>query len=121
MIIEIGNKPLSELTSKNIMDIVSIIGAAPSSEFWKEPELLDFDNELFNETITVDYVCYRKSDNKRSCEYSFFLNHKKFYWHYTKDYERLQKQHRHHSREFSMEVWKYLIQQGFDVPLYNNA
>ncbi len=121
MIIEIGNKPLRELTAENIMQIIIIIGAAPHLEFWNDTVLLEFDNELFCDSITVGYVSYRKSDNKKSQEYTFFLNHKNYYWHYTKDYERLQKQQRHHRRDFSLEVWKYLIQQGFDVPLYNNA
>lgn len=121
MQIEIGTKKLSELTAENIMQIVMIIGAAPSSEFWNEPTLLDFNNTMFSDTITIDYVSYRKSDNKKSCKYTFFFDVKRFSWHYTKDFEIYHKWQRHHSSKLGLPELRYLISQGFDVPLYNNA
>ena len=118
MFIEIGSKPLKELTVENVIDIVKIIGAMPCLEYWHEPTVIEFDNTMFSDTIVVYYKSYRISDNKESQEYMFFLDFKRFHWHYSKDYERVNKLQRHHSREFSLEVLRYLIKQGFDVPLY---
>lgn len=121
MIIEIGNKPLKELTSDNLIEIIKIIGCTPSPKYWNESTLLDFNNTMFSDTIVVDYTSYRTADNKKSCDYTFFFNFKDLRWHYLKDFERHMRQHRQHSSLVSLPVLRYLIEQGFDVPLYNNA
>jgi len=118
MNIEIGNKQLKDLTSDNLIEIVKIIGCIPSLEFWNEPTLLDFSNTTFSDTIVIDYTSYRTSDNKKSCEYTFFFNHKELSWHYQKDFERNLNQHRHHHKLASLPLLRYLISEGFDVPIY---
>ncbi len=116
--IEIGNKPLKELTPNDIIEIVKIIGCSPSLKYWHDPTLLDFSNTLFSDTIVVDYVSYRKSDNKKSCEYTFFFNWVELRWHYLKDFERHLKQYRPHNKLASLPLLRFLIKKGFNVPLY---
>lgn len=121
MQIQIGAKKLSDLTAENILEIVKIIGCTPSFEYWNEPVLLDFSNTMFSDTIVIDYVSYRKSDNKKSCEYSFYFDFKRLRWHYVKDFEIHSPKYRHHANNVDMSVLRYLINEGFDVPIYNNA
>ena len=122
MLLEIGNKSLTELTGENILDMVMIIKACPSLEFWNEPILLSFNNTHFSDTYVIEYVSYRKSDNKKSCKYTFFFNFKDFYWHYKKDFEYYKEDYvEHASRNLSIKEFRYLIQQGFDIPLYNTS
>lgn len=55
MLLEIGNKSLTELTGENILDMVMIIKACPSLEFWNEPILLSFNNtHLYNTSNTSE-------------------------------------------------------------------
>jgi len=119
MILEIGAKPLSEISPENVMDLVKMIGALPSLQFWNEPVITDFSNTTFSDTVVIDYVSYRIEDNRKSSEYTFFFNFKDFSWHYTKDFEIYHKQQRHHSNRLSIKEFRYLLQQGFDIPFYN--
>lgn len=69
MILQIGNKPLKELTAEDLRQIVLIEGCSPSLEFWNEPEITRFNNTTFSDTIVIDYLAYRKDDffyNKKS-------------------------------------------------------
>jgi hypothetical protein len=116
--IEIGSKLMSELTAENVMDIILLIGACPSLEFWNKPIITNFDNEMFRDAVVINYHSLRTSDNKNSCEYIFFFNFKSFNWHYTKYYEIYNKSQRNHSNNVSLKIFKYLISNGFDVPLY---
>jgi|ERR1035437_3260376 hypothetical protein len=116
--IKIGNKPMSEITSENVMDIILMIGACPSLEFWNKPIITDFDNTTFSDTVVIDYHSYRISDNMESCHYIFFFCFRGFHWHYTKDFEIYHKSQRHHSKNLGVKEFRYLIQEGFDIPLY---
>jgi hypothetical protein len=117
MNVEIGNKPLKELTAEDLRQIVLIEGCSPSLEYWNEPEITDFTNTLFSDTIVIEYLSYRKEDNLKSCEYTFFFNFKDFIFHYEKG----NPNHQPNGKRVGLETLRYLISQGFDVPLYNNA
>lgn len=119
MTLEIGNKPLPEITAEQVMELIKIIGALPSLEFWNTPVITDFSNKMFSDTVVINYHSYRISDNRESCHYIFFFNFKDFHWHYTKDFEIHHKQQRHHSKNLGIKEFRYLLQQGFDVPFYN--
>jgi hypothetical protein len=121
MNVEIGNKPLKELTAEDLRQIVLIEGCSPSLEYWNEPQITDFANTLFSDTIVIDYLAYRKDDNLKSCEYTFFFNFKEFRFHYVRYYEKVNPNHQPNSKRVGLETLRYLISQGFDVPLYNNA
>lgn len=121
MIIEIGNKPLKELTAEDLRQIIIIEGCSPSLEYWNEPEITDFTNTMFSDTIVIDYLAYRKEDNLKSCEYTFFFNFKDFRFHYVRDYEKGNPNYQPNGKRVGLSTLRYLISQGFDVPLYNNA
>jgi len=116
--IAIGNKPLSEITAENVMDIVLLIGACPCLDFWNKPIITDFDKETFSDTVVIDYHSTRIEDGRESNYYTFFLTFRDFSFHYTKNYEVYHKMQKHHSQYLRINVFKYLIQQGFDIPLY---
>lgn len=120
-IIEIGTKPLKELTAENILDIVMIVGAHPCPEFWNKPIITDFDNTTFSDTIVIEYHAFRKEDNRKSKVHSFYFKFNSLWWHYVKDFDIHHKIQRHHTKNCSLAEIRYLIQQGFDVPLYDNT
>jgi hypothetical protein len=121
MNLEIGNKSLKELTPEDLRQIVIIEGCSPSLEFWNEPIIIYFTNTMFKNTIVIDYLAHRKKDNLKSCEYTFFFNFKDFRFHYVRDYEKGSPNYRQNGKRVSLSTLRYLIQKGFDVPLYNNA
>ena len=118
MKLEIGNKPLSELTAENVMDMILMIGACPSLEFWNKPIITDFNNKMFSDTVVIDYHSYRIEDNRESSHYIFFFNFKDFHWQYTKDFEIYHKTQRHHTKNLGVPELRYLIKQGFNIPIY---
>ncbi len=118
MVLEIGNKSLKELTAENMRQIVIIEGCSPALEFWNEPEIIGFDNQMFSDTIVLDHVSHRKSDYFRSVEYTFFFDFKKFSFHYVRDSEKDQPNRQPNGQRAGLETLRYLIEQGFDVPLY---
>jgi len=120
-IIEIGNKPLKELTSEDLLQIVIIEGCCSvimhnGEKIWNEPVITDFNNTMFSDSLTLDYTSYRKSDNLKSSDYIFFFNFKDFSYHYTKDYEQ-NKNQLIKSKRVKLETVRYLINKGYDVPL----
>lgn len=115
-IIKIGSKSLmKELTAEDLIEIIVIEGCIPSTEFWNVPCILDFNNTLFSGTIYVDYVSYRKSDNLKSCDYTFFFNCKDFSYHYTRNDDTQNNTRK--GKRVGLETLRYLIEKGFDVPL----
>lgn len=117
MTLQIGNKPLKELTAEDLKQIVMIEGCCPVLEFWKEPDIIDSDNQMFSDTVVLDYTSSRIEDGLKSSEFSFFFKFKNFSFHYTKDYE-LNKNQPSRSQRISVETFRFLIKQGYDVPLY---
>jgi hypothetical protein len=122
MIIEIGNKPLKEMSAEDLRQIVIIEGACPAIEYngeemWNEPVITGFDNTMFSDTLVLDYTSYRKRDGLKSADYSFFFDIKRFSWHLSRDYEKTRKQDGE-AKRVSIEVIKYLIAKGYDVPVY---
>jgi hypothetical protein len=123
MTIEIGNKSFSDLTADDIKQIILIEGCSPVPEHWSEPVIMDFNNTMFSDTVVADFVSYRKSDNMKSCEYTFFFNFKDFHIHYVRDLyvrdlEKNNPVYRPKGKSIKLETLKYLIKQGFDVPIY---
>lgn len=115
--LEIGNKPLNEITPDELRHIVVLEGCCCSLEFWGVPEIIDYDNTMFSDSVVLDYFSYRKSDMVKSSDFVFFFNFKDFRCHYTKDFEADPKQETN-GRRVGLETIKYLIKQGYDVPIY---
>ncbi len=117
MKIEIGDKPLKELTAEELLEIIMIEGCCPSLEFWNKPEIVEFDNKMFGDTLVLDFISHRKEDGIQSGSYAFFLDFNRFSYHYTKDYEQ-NKNQPINGRRVGIETLKYLIGQGYNVPIY---
>ena len=54
MQIKIGNKNMAHLTGEHLIQIIMIIGTCPSFEYWNKPEILDFSNDTFSDTIVME-------------------------------------------------------------------
>jgi hypothetical protein len=126
MIIEIGNKPLKEMIAEDLLQLVIIEGCSPVMEFnkekiWSEPKMSDFDNKMFSDTHVIDYNSYRLIDNQKSSDFTLYFNFKDFTYHYTVDYENYKKNQKSKGNRLKLESIKFLIDKGYDVPLYNNA
>lgn len=124
MIIEIGNIPLKDITAEDLLQIVIIEGCCPvikynEHDIWKQPVITDFNNTMFSDTIVLDYSSYRVADNIKSGEYVFFFNFKDFRFHYTKDYDQNKNQNPNGNR-VCFETIKFLINRGYDVPIYTD-
>lgn len=124
MNVEIGNKPLKEMTAEDLIQLVIIEGCCPIMEFnkekiWSEPKVSDFDNKMFSDTLVIDYNSYRLIDNQKSSDYTFYFDFKGFDYHYTVDFENNKNQQGRRNR-LKLESIKFLIDKGYDVPIYNN-
>lgn len=119
MNLEIGNKPLKEITPEEVLEIAIIEGVCNFLEYWNVPVITDFDNFLYPDTVVLDYHAYRKKDNLKSADYMLFFNFKEFGFHYTKDYD-INPDQPGNYRNVSIETIKFLIEQGYDVPLYTD-
>ena len=116
--VEIGSKAMSDLTAKNILQIVLIEGCSPCLQYWDKPILTDFTNTLFSNTMTIDYHSFRKHDKIRSSKFTFFFNFKDFSFHYMRDLERNHGLDESKETRISLVTLRYLIEQGFNVPIY---
>ena len=116
MTIEIGKKPLKEMSQEDLRQIVIIEGCCPSLQYWNEPEVIDFNDNMFSNTHYIDYISYRKSDLLKSSEYTFFFDFENFSFHYTKDYSQQPNQETNGKR-VGLETLRFLIRQGYNVPL----
>ena len=124
MNIEIGNKTLKEMTSEDLLQIAIIEGCWPvkkhiGKNIWNDPVITGFDNKMFSDTLVLNYTSYRVSDNMKSTDYVFFFKLDVFNWYYTKDYEKNMNQEPKKRNQISFESIKYLINKGYDVPIYN--
>lgn len=116
--LEIGDKPLKELTQEDLKQIIIIEGCLPSLEYWNEPKITDFNNTMFSDTIVIDYYSLRKKDNLKSSEYVFFFNFKDFRFHYTKDYNENNQNQQSNGKRVKIETIRFLIKNGYNVPIY---
>jgi hypothetical protein len=115
MNIKIGDKKISELTPTNLIDIAIIEGVILNLEYWKIPNIIEFDNSLFSDTIVITYVQSRKRDDMLGNAIVMFFNWEthSFHWH-------LENRERDSSisKNIGIETIKYLIHKGYDIPIY---
>ena len=114
MNVEIGEKNIKDLTPENLIDILKIEGVCCHSEFWGNPIVTDFTNTMFSDTVVVDFHQERISDSFKGKTIIFFLNFTYFifHWHFENE-----KDYSINSR-LKIQTIKYLIDKGFDLPLY---
>lgn len=117
MKIEIGNKKINDLTDDNILDIMMIIGCIPALEYWDKPIITRIDKEKIDKIVVVDYHSLRTEDNIKSQNFTLFINFKDYRYHYTNDFFR-NSDYKPNGQRFCLNIIKYLIEIGFDVPIY---
>lgn len=110
--IEIGNRKLSSITAEEVLRVAIIEGCIAHPDYWHEPTIIDFDNYMFTNSVTLEYKSIRKSDNMEGDPIIFFFEHKDFSFHY-----RSRRIDRSHSERFGFETIRYLLKQGFYLPL----
>ncbi|MFV0536801.1 MAG: hypothetical protein ACK5M3_05430 [Dysgonomonas sp.] len=111
--LEIGTRNLASITEEEVLQVAIIEGCHPHLEYWHKPEITDFNNTMFSDTVVIDYHSVRISDELESPTIVFFLNHKKLNYHYLEERNR----NRCKSNRFSFETIRYLLKQGFYLPL----
>lgn len=114
MIIEIGNRPLKDITQNDVLELAIIEGCCPSLVYWNRPNILDFDNTMFSETVTIDYESSKIENGATSDVFCFFFNFIKLSFHYSRNYKNngiiIP------TKNLSLESISYLIKQGYYIP-----
>lgn len=122
MNIEIGNRKLSEITQNEALELIILIGAIPSLEFWNIPIIEYFevdDDKGMYQNVVIDYYSFRKSDELRSDDFRFFIDCKRFSFFYSKGNKFFHEDYKYRrGRDFNIKIIKWLIQRGFEVPIY---
>ncbi len=116
--IQIGDKKLKDISQEDLLEVVIIEGVCAvmnnnGVDIWAKPVVTDFDNSMFYHTVVLCYASYRVSDKMKSPEMTFYLNHEEMTFHYVKG-------NIHHSKSerLKIETVKFLLQQGYDLPIY---
>lgn len=117
--IEIGDANLKDLTPEQLIQIILIEGCTLHLDYWKHPVILRFNNKLFSDTLVIDFNQFRKEDNLQGRTITFFFNFKDFHYHWHfKDEDVKGPISNSRSSRIKMETIKYLIKNGFNIPLY---
>lgn len=113
--INIGSLSLKNLTPDQLMNIAEIEGVHLYFEVWDKMEMLDFSNTMFSDTLVVDFSQKKLSNISEKKTIVFFFNFKDFHfhWHFKND-----ERNTRESKRLKLESIKYLLDEGFDLPLY---
>lgn len=112
--ITIGDKPLMQISEEDILQLAVVQGCCACLDYWNYPVLLEYDNTMFSDNIWITYQSTRKSDGIKSDILVFFLSVRDISYHYHR--EDMTKQW--HGERLKMEAIKFLIEKGYDVPIY---
>lgn len=94
------------------MRVAIIEGCIAHLDYWNEPTITDFNDTMFTNTVVLDYKSRNKEDDRDSRTITFFFDHKNLDFHYHSD-----NLDRSHGKRFSFETIRYLLKQGFYLPL----
>lgn len=112
--ITIGDKPLKLISQEDLLKVVEIEGCLPDFQYWHKPTVTDINNTMFSDTVIISYCSYRKHDGKLSNEFTFYFDHKRLSCHYT----RADREWKPNGKRLSIDTIKFLVQNGYDVPIY---
>lgn len=115
MNIEIGSKKIKDLTPENLIDIALIEGVHLVTEYWERPKMVDFTNTLFSDTLVIDFNQIRTKDGvigKTIVMYFNFIRFS-FHWHFEDEENKGRG-----TKYIKIQTIKYLIENGYDLPLY---
>lgn len=112
--ITIGDKPLMQISPEDLLELAVILGACPCLDYWNRPEIIRFCNTLFSDTIYIIYNATRIKDGMDSEEIVFYFHTNRLGYHYHREREG----DRNICDRLSIEAIKYLIEKGYNVPIY---
>lgn len=116
--ITIGDKPLMQISQEDLLHIAVMQGCSPYHKYWNYPVVLEYDNTMFSDTVIISYQSTKISDEKeKSSIITFFF--------YVKDISFTIHKEREAQiidfmvgRRLNLDVIKFLIEKGYDVPIY---
>ncbi len=114
--ITIGDKPLKELSKEDIIELVLIEKCHKVLEFWGQPVPVGIDKKTFPDTIVLDFEQSRIEDGYKGGNVVFFLDIEKLSFHHY--VENSPGEHLRKSSLLNIHSLKYLIKNGFDIPIY---
>lgn len=114
MKIEIGERKLSSIAEEEVLQVAIIEECIASPDYWNPPTIIEFDNTMFTNSVILEYKSTRKSDGIESSPITFYFKHEMFSFHYHSS-----RRDRSHSKRFGFDTIRYLIKQGFYLPLSN--
>lgn len=112
--IVIGDKPLMQISEEDILQVAVIQGCCAHPDYWNYPTLTEYDNTMFRDSVWCSYKSTRKEDNLDSGEFTFFLNIKDLSYHYHRGWST----EKWHGERLGLNAIKFLIEKGYDVPIY---
>lgn len=112
--ITIGDKPLSQITAEELMDIIVIEGCCSAVEHWGRPNIIEFDNQMFSDTLVLDYMSVKEEDGSSSVKFTIFFDFEKLQFHVDREgYPNNRKL----TGRIRIETLNYLISKGYNVPI----
>lgn len=112
--ITIGDKPLMQISKEDLLQVAVMNGCSACLSHWNYPILLEYDNTMFSDTVIISYKSTRKDDGAESTPLVFFFC--------TRDlsffYHREDISNPTHGKRLDLNVIKFLIEKGYDVPIY---
>lgn len=112
--IVIGDKPLMQISKEDILQLAVIQGCCAHPDYWNYPTLTEYDNTMFRDSVWCSYKSTRKEDNRDSSELTFFLDTKDLSYHYHREWST----EKWHGERLGLNAIKFLIEKGYDVPIY---
>lgn len=112
--ITIGDKPLMQITPEDLMELAVIQGCCPCLDFWNRPEIVEFCDTLFSDTVFIRYYSTRISDGLESEPIVFYFATNRLDYHYHREREL----NRNICDKLGIEAIKFLIKKGYDIPIY---
>ena len=112
--VTIGDKPLMQISKEDILQLAIMQGCCAHLEYWNPPVSLDYNNTMFSDSVWITYQSTRKSDSIKSDVLVFFFNVRDISYHYHR--ENMTEQW--YGRRLNLDVIKFLIEKGYDVPIY---
>ena len=112
--VTIGDKPLMQISKEDILQLAIMQGCCAHLEYWNPPVLLEYNNTMFSDSVWITYQSTRKSDSIKSDVLVFFFNVRDISYHYHR--ENMTEQW--YGRRLNLDVIKFLIEKGYDVPIY---
>lgn len=116
--ITIGDKPLMQISQEDLLHIAVMQGCSPCHKYWNYPVVLEYDNTMFSDVVIISYQSTRINDERdESGIITFFFNVKdiSFTIHKDRDSRIIDFLA---GRRLNLDVIKFLIEKGYDVPIY---